>query len=96
MSDKAKSTNYKREFNAQNYDRIELTVKKGKKEKLKTHAAQRGETVNGFINRAINETVERDEREQDTDTRQAETAPVLPVEAVKKARGARGSGTRQS
>lgn len=60
MPDKAKSTNYKRQFNAQNYDRIELTVKKGEKDNLKTHAATRGETLNGFINRAITETVERD------------------------------------
>lgn len=60
MPDKAKSTNYKREFNAQNYDRIELTVKKGEKEKLKFHATAHSETLNGFINRAIAETVQRD------------------------------------
>ena len=42
------------------YDRIELTVKKGKKDFLKQHAAEHGETLNGFINRAISETVERD------------------------------------
>ncbi len=44
-----------------NYDRIELTVKpKGKKEELKTHAQKMGETLNSFINRAINETMKRD------------------------------------
>ena len=44
-----------------NYDRIELTVKpNGKKEKIKVHALSRGETLNGFINRAIDETMERD------------------------------------
>lgn len=61
MPDKAKSTDYKRKFNSENYDRIELTVKKGKKDMLKKHAADCGETLNGFINRAISETVERDE-----------------------------------
>ena len=61
MPDKAKSTDYKRKFNSENYDRIELTVKKGKKDMLKKHAADCGETLNGFINRAITETVERDE-----------------------------------
>ncbi len=61
MPDKAKSTDYKRKFNSENYDRIELTVKKGKKDMLKKHAANCGETLNGFINRAITETVERDE-----------------------------------
>lgn len=44
-----------------NYDRIELIVKpKGKKEALKAHAEQHGETLNSFVNRAINETIERD------------------------------------
>ena len=48
-----------------NYDRIELTVKpKGRKEELKTHAEGNGETLNAFINRAINETMERDNRQQ--------------------------------
>ncbi len=61
MSDKAKTTDYKRKFNAQNYDRIELTVKKGKKDIYKNHAVKCGETLNGFINRAMEETMERDE-----------------------------------
>ncbi len=44
-----------------NYDRIELTVKpKGRKEELKVHAEGNGETLNAFINRAINETMKRD------------------------------------
>ena len=38
-----------------NYDRLELTVPKGRKEEIKTFAAAQGETVNGFINRLINE-----------------------------------------
>jgi hypothetical protein len=43
-----------------NYDRINLTVPKGKKDLVQSHAEARGESVNGFINRAINETMERD------------------------------------
>ena len=44
-----------------NYDRIELTVKpKGKKEDIKTHAEQNGEALNSSINRAIDQTIERD------------------------------------
>lgn len=42
------------------YDRINLTVQKGQKQALKAHAEVRGESVNGFINRAILETMERD------------------------------------
>ncbi len=48
-----------------NYDRIEVTVKKGEKDRLKAHAEQRGETLNGFINRAIEETVQRDSEKEE-------------------------------
>ena len=37
------------------YDRINLTVPKGRKEEIQAFAAQAGESVNGFINRAIGE-----------------------------------------
>lgn len=61
-------------FAAAAYDRIELKVPKGKKEEIKAHAAQyqhaTGEigkagyspagSLQGFISRAIDETVERD------------------------------------
>ena len=44
-----------------NYDRHVLTMPKGNKNKIKAHAAKQGESLNGFINRAITETMERDE-----------------------------------
>ena len=44
----------------QNYDRIEVKVPKCRKTELQAHAAKRGESVNGFINRAIDEQVKRD------------------------------------
>ena len=47
-------------YNAANYDRIELRVKKGQKDELKAHAERRGETLNEFVNRAIAETIQRD------------------------------------
>lgn len=51
-----------------NYDRIELTVKpKGRKEELKAHAEKNGETLNSFINRAISETMERDNSTYDAE-----------------------------
>lgn len=57
-----------------NYDRIELTVSpKGTKDQIKAHAAKKGETLNGFINRAINETIQRDNEA-------ALSAPVQPEE----------------
>ena len=42
------------------YDRIVLTMPKGKKEVLQAHAEAHSESLNGFINRAITETMERD------------------------------------
>ena len=47
-------------YMAANYDRINLTVPKGKKETIQAHAVAQGESVNGFINRAIDEKMERD------------------------------------
>ena len=46
-------------YNAKSYDRIELKVKKGEKDKLKLYAKEHGESLNAFINRAIYETMEK-------------------------------------
>lgn len=43
-----------------NYDRLELTVPKGRKAEIKAHAESHGESVNAFIVRAVNEAMERD------------------------------------
>ncbi len=43
-----------------NYDRINLTVPKGQKETIRAHATLTGESVNGFLQRAIVETIQRD------------------------------------
>lgn len=43
-----------------NYDEIKVRVNKGRKEKIKAHADSQKESVNGFINRAIDETMKRD------------------------------------
>lgn len=42
------------------YDRINLTVPKGQKEIIQAHSEVTGESVNGFINRAIAFTMEAD------------------------------------
>lgn len=47
-------------YMAANYDRINLTVPKGKKETIQSHAEAQGQSVNGFINRAIDHEMERD------------------------------------
>ena len=50
-------------YMAANYDRINLTVLKGRKDIIKAHAESKGESVNAFINRAIDETMERETTE---------------------------------
>jgi hypothetical protein len=46
------------------YDRVNLTLPKGKKETLQSHASDNGESLNGFINRAVDETMSRDQQKE--------------------------------
>ncbi len=54
---------YNNEFNAKAYDRINLVVPKGAKERIKEAADKNGESVNSLINRVVFEEVERIEAE---------------------------------
>ena len=54
------SAKSKNEWIAKAYDRINLTLPKGQKDIIKAHAESRGESVNGFISRAIETQMERD------------------------------------
>lgn len=54
------STRAQNKYIAKAYDRVNLTISKGDKDKIKAHADSMGESVNGFINRAIEETMIRD------------------------------------
>lgn len=49
---------------AKAYDRINLTVPKGQKEVIQAHAERQGESTNAFINRAINEAIERETKKE--------------------------------
>lgn len=40
-------------YNSKTYDRISLVVPKGYKEKIQTYALEHGESINGLINRLI-------------------------------------------
>ena len=53
---------YKNKWQSENCDRIALVVPKGQKEKIRVHAQEQGETINGFIKRAIQETMDSDLR----------------------------------
>lgn len=63
FKDKANTIRYNNEFIKQAYDRVNLTLPKGQKDKIKAHAESRGESVNGFIVRAIEAQMERDAQE---------------------------------
>lgn len=47
-------------WDAANLDRVSVAMPKGKKDIIKAHAEAHSESVNGFINRAIDEAIERD------------------------------------
>ena len=46
-----------------NYDRVNITMPKGKKEQIQERAALCGMSVNAYINAAIDEKMERDNTE---------------------------------
>ena len=54
------SNEVKRRYNEKTYDRLQLVVPKGKKDEIKDFATSNGESLNGFVNRAIDETMERE------------------------------------
>ena len=56
----AGKTDYKNQWQKENVDRVNLTMPKGKKDIIRAHAEAQGESTTGFINRAIDETMERD------------------------------------
>lgn len=78
-----------RKWDAQNLDRISIALPKGSKDKIKAHAEKRGESINGFVGRAINETMERDNMElpcagqldPETESRRAALLEKLGVSA---------------
>ena len=47
-------------YNAENYDRIELRVNKGKKQTIKDHAASQNMSLNEYVNAALDEKIARD------------------------------------
>ena len=50
---------WQNDYIAKAYDRINLTVPKGQKERIRAGAAVTGESTNAFINRLINAELDR-------------------------------------
>ena len=48
------------EYRKTKYEDLRVRVTKGKKATVQAHAQTQGESLNGFVNRAIDEAMERD------------------------------------
>lgn len=60
--DKSDAIRYNNEFNKGAYDRINLTVPKGKKKEIQEAAQLANESVNAYIAKAISQRMEREQR----------------------------------
>ena len=65
-----------------NYDRINVTMQKGRREVIQAHAAAQGESVNAFINRAIMEAMERDKAQSAPGGQSISPRPCRPRAGV--------------
>lgn len=63
----AGKTAYKNKYNLENYDRINLTVTKGDKEKIKERADALGVSINAYIKTLI-----KDDMENSTNRRKSD------------------------
>lgn len=50
-----KQTQWSRAFNEKAYDRLAITIPKGKKAALEAHATSKGKSINGLVNDLIRE-----------------------------------------
>ena len=66
----------------ENYDVYQIRMPKGRKAEIQAHAEARGESVNGFINRAVAQAMERDKRPQEAPAVQDNTQAQERTEGV--------------
>lgn len=64
------------------YDRINIAVPKGRKDEIKALADIRGQSINAYINRAIDEQMQRDGSRKPPVSPQEATGAPTEVEAV--------------
>ncbi len=75
----------------ENYDVFQIRMPKGRKAELQAHAQNQGESLNGFISRAIDCQIERDTSQKPTGApKEAATAleGILPSDTTKAAQTA--------
>ena len=56
------STASKNKWNAQNYDQLRVVVRKGKKDEYKQQADSKGESLNAYIIRLIEQDIQNDKK----------------------------------
>ena len=49
-----------KKYDKEKIDRVAMRVPKGKKDIIQAHAEKQGESVNAFLNRAVDESMARD------------------------------------
>lgn len=57
--EKTKAIQYNNNYNKEHYQRVSLMLPNGKKEIIQERAKANGESVNAFINRAIDELLKK-------------------------------------
>ena len=62
MEEKKRRNQY--EFDKRKYDHIHLQTPKGRKAEIQAHAEAQGKSLNGFVNEAIEEKMERDKQSE--------------------------------
>lgn len=65
MAEKFNKITYNNKYNAEKYDSLRIVVPKGKKDKIKAVAQSQSESLNGFVNKAIDNEIKRCDEQQD-------------------------------
>ena len=60
MATSKSQLNASKKYISEKLDEIKLRVPKGEREIIRSHAEKMGQSLNGFVRRAIKETIERD------------------------------------
>ena len=79
----------------ENYDLYQIRMPKGRKSDIKAHADAKKESMNGFIMRAINETMERDNTNQSQPAATGSKEPVRETVPVQTSNPGQGRGVKK-
>ena len=73
------TTSASRKYNEKAYDRLYVTIPKGKKAVYEAHAMKQSESLNGFVNRAINNQIAYDNTGKNNLATQSPPSSELPT-----------------